>query len=118
MPTRVALVDLSGLLADVVTDALTSEPDLTVSVLPSGSSVASILEHHPDVVMVGATDPSHYPGAAELLSRQLGLRVFAISPDAKDAWIHWLGPCTAPFAEFSAEALRQAVRSAVERAHP
>src|SRR5690349_25119461 len=58
--TRVALVDLPGLLADVVLDAFVNEPDIDVDVLPVGSLPAGILAGHPDVVMVGVADPPNY----------------------------------------------------------
>jgi len=116
MTTLVALVDLPALLADVVRDALASESDIEIEVLPSGSSPANILAAHPDVVLVGANDPEHYAGSAELLDHRPDLGLFAITPDAREAWIHELLPQARSLAEVSGPVLRAAVRGVADRA--
>ena len=113
--TRVALVDLPGLLADVVLNAFVTEPDIDVEVLPVGSPPANILASHPDVVMVGLADPSNYPFSEELLYQNPKLRLFAISPDGRLAWIHEMCLRSRPLAEVSGSSLREAVRVIAKR---
>lgn len=114
MTTRVALVDLPGLLADVVRDAFAEEPDIDVEVLPAGSP-AAILAGHPDVVMVAIDDPASYPCAAELLRERPALGLFAVSLDGRQAWIHEMCLCSRPLAEVSGSSLREAVRIIANR---
>jgi len=113
--TRIALIDLPGLLAGVVQEAFAGEADLAVEMLPNGSGPQAILASDADVVIVGLADPAHYPPAEHLLREQPGLGLFAISPDARQAWIHELLPCARPLAEVSVDSLRWAVRDSYER---
>lgn|GEM_PF-3153392 len=115
MPTRVALVDLPGLLVDVVLEVLSGELDVEVEVLPAGSTSQAILAGHPDVVMVAVVDPEHYAPSESLLHERPGLGLFAITPDARQAWIHELCPCSRELAEVSGPSLRAAVRKVAER---
>jgi hypothetical protein len=108
--TRVALVNLPGLLVDVVLDALATEPGVEVAVLPAGSPTGRILKGNPDVVMIGVQDPEHCEPSAELLRGRPGLGLFAISPDAREAWIHELCPRARRLEVVSGPSLRAAVR--------
>jgi hypothetical protein len=107
---QIALLDLPHLLADVVREAFHGDPELVVEVLEDGSGVQGILAAHPDVAIVGLADPTHYPAAERLLRQWPYLDLFAISPDARQAWIHELVPTARPLAEVSADSLRWAVR--------
>jgi hypothetical protein len=111
----VALVDLPGLLADVVRDAFAEEPDIDVEVLPAGSPAAAILTGHPDVVMVASDDPASYPFAAELLRERPALGLFAVSLDGRQAWSYEICVCSRPLAEVSGSSLREAVRVIANR---
>lgn len=115
MTTRVALVDLPGLLADVVLDAFVNEPDIDVDVLPVGSRPADILAGHPDVVMVGVADPPTHRASKELLHQRPSLGLFTISPDGRKAWVHEMRVISRPLAEVSGASLREAVRAIAER---
>jgi hypothetical protein len=118
VPTRIALLDLPGLLADVVLAAFREQPGLEVGVLPPGSTPQGVLAGRPDVVMIGVADPQHYAPAEELLRRRPGLGLFAISFDARQAWIHELRPSSRPLAEVSAASLRAAVVEFADGARP
>ena len=113
--TRVALVDLPGLLVDVVRDALDDEPDVEVEVLGAGLTPGAILVAEADVVMVGVASPSTYAQTARLLRERPDLGLFAISLDARRAWIYELCPCARELAEVSGPSLRAAVRGVTER---
>ena len=115
MATRVALVDLPGLLADVVRDAFAKEPDIDIEVLPADSPATAILAGHPDVVMVAIDDPDHYPFAEELLRERPALGLFAISLDGRQAWIYEICVRSRPLAEVSGSSLREAVRAIANR---
>lgn len=112
--TRIALLDLPALLADVVVETFIEQSDLEVDVIPAGSAPHHVLDGHPDVVMIGVADPQHYPSAERLLRQRPDLGLFAISLDARQAWIHELCPRARPLAELSTTSLRAAVRE-VER---
>ncbi|MBL7501503.1 hypothetical protein I6A84_38885 [Frankia sp. CNm7] len=118
MTTRIALLDLPGLLVDVVVEAFAREPDVVIDVLPSGSPPGRILAGRPDVVMVGVEAPWSYPPAEGLLCQHPGLGLFAISPDARQVWAHELRPSARALAEVSASGLRAAVSEAVSRRRP
>jgi hypothetical protein len=112
----VTLVDLPGLLADVVRDAFAEEPGIDVEVLPADSPATAILAGHPDVVMVAIDDPARYPFAEELLRERPELGLLAISLDGRQAWIHEIFVRSRPLAEVSGSSLREAVRAFVNRA--
>jgi hypothetical protein len=113
--TRLALLDLPALLADVVVETFVEQPDLEVEVIPARSAPQQVLAGNPDVVMIGVADPQHYSSAERLLRQRPDLALFAISLDARQAWIHELCPRSRPLAELSATSLRAAVREVVER---
>lgn len=114
MTTRVALIDLPALLADVVRDAFAHDTDVEVRVLPDGTPPTLILAEEPDVVMVGVDDPGRYD-SGRILWRRPDLRLFAISPDARQAWVHELSATASPLTEVSGPSLRAAVRRAAIR---
>jgi hypothetical protein len=113
--THVALVDLPGLLADVVLDAFANESDVDVEVLPAGSLPANILAGHPDVVMACDAGQPNSPFARELLRQHPSLGLFTISPDGRRAWVHELSVHSRPLAEVSGASLREAVRAITKR---
>lgn len=113
---RIALLDLPALLADVLRDALLEEAGVELRVLPERSSRKAILAHDPDIVMVGVSDPMHYADSEFLLRHRPGLGVFAISSDARRAWLHELVATAQPLADVSGVGLRAAVRAAAARA--
>lgn len=115
MTTRVALVDLPALLADVVRDALADDTDVEVEVLPDQASADLILARRPDVVMIGVDEPRSSPRAAALLRRCQDLMVLAISPDARQAWIHEMSVSVRDVPSVSGQSLRAAVRCATTR---
>jgi len=61
--------------------------------------------------MAGTGDPANYPSSAALLHARPDLGLFAISPDAQQAWIHELRPHARQLGELSGPSLRAAVRS-------
>jgi chemotaxis response regulator CheB len=113
--TRVALVDLPALLADVVRDALADDDDIEVEVLPDEASADLILARRPDVVMIGVDEPRSSPRAAPLLRRRQDLMVLAISPDARQAWIHEMSVSVRDVPCVSGQSLRAAVHCAATR---
>lgn len=115
MTTHVALVDLPALLADVVRDALAGDPDVEVQVLPDGTAPDAILAQRLDVAVVGASDPGHCDCAEPLLRRRPDLGLIAISPDARQAWIHQISVTASQLSEVTGPSLRAAVHRAAER---
>jgi hypothetical protein len=113
--TRVALIDLPGLLADVVLDALANERDIDVEVFPAGSPPADILASEPDVVMVGVASPPNPSFSEEFLHLRPPPGLFAISLDGRQAWIHEMSIHTWQMAEVSVDSLRDAVRAIARR---
>jgi hypothetical protein len=113
--SRLALLDMPGLLVDVVREAFADAPDLEIDVLAPGSGLRRLLECKPDVAMIGVADPEHYPSAELLLRQRPNLGLVAISLDARRAWIHGLRPCARPLLEVSSESLRAAAYALIER---
>jgi hypothetical protein len=107
--TRVALLDLPPLLADVVLDVFAQQEDLEVAVLPPGSGPQSIRARHPDVALIGTGDPEHYGAAEGLLRQRPELGLLAISLDGRQAWIHELRVQSRQLEHVSADSLCAAV---------
>jgi hypothetical protein len=114
----VLLVGLPALLADVVRAALTGQPQVPVQVevIPDQSDPRAILDHDPDVVVVGVELPDAYAHAGFLLSRRPGLGLLTISADARQAYVHELAPVSRQLDPVDGATLRETVRSAVARA--
>jgi hypothetical protein len=107
---RVALLDLPGLLGDVVRDALSRDGDIQVQVHVAGSSEADIMAGDPAVIVLSERDPQSCPHGEAILRGHHDLRLVAISPDARQACLYEWCPCGHPFDEVSASTLRAAVR--------
>jgi hypothetical protein len=115
---RIAVVDLPSLLCDIVIDAFGNYHGFDVEVLPAGSDSDQILAAQPDVLLVGASDPQHYPPAGVLLKQRPDLGLFAISPDARQAWIFELHPRSRRLGELSISSLRRAVQAVIDGRRP
>jgi hypothetical protein len=114
MTTRVALVDLPLLLADVVREALIQDGDVAVNVVPTGTALAEVLASEPHVVVVSDRDPKSYARAGAILRRRRPLGLLVLSPDARSAWLHGLCPCARALDDVTGPGLCAAIQQANE----
>lgn len=112
---RVLLAEMPRMLHDIVTDIVSSQPDMLVAGPPaSRDDLARAVRHSSaDVVIAGqrgATEPNGY---GELLVAFPRLKVLSIAGDGRRTSLHEMRPCTVPLGEVSVDELVEAIRAAV-----
>ena len=110
---RILLTGLTIAVADALEHILNSQGDMEVIGHlddPLEILLAATLEGA-DVVILGL-DQEELPGiASHLLSERPGLRILAVSPDGRRAFLFELRPQVVPLGELSPEGLVDAIRT-------
>jgi hypothetical protein len=113
--TRILLIGLPRLLAEIVTELVGREPDLAlvgaVELTPGVVSNADRLDA--DVAILGSHDESLI---ASLVTERPRLKILALAGDSHEAWLYSLGRERTPLGELSPEGLVAAVRRAAKPA--
>ena len=120
-PVRVALIDLSPILTQIVTEAL-AKPDIRNEGAfggEEGREEAAALD--PDVVIVGLEDDTPDdeglpPECRRLLSRNPWARVLSLAHDGRRAVLHELHPRRTDLGQASPQKLLDTVRGARRKA--
>jgi chemotaxis response regulator CheB len=113
--TRVALIDLSPILTQIVTDVLT-RPDIRAEGPFSGEEACEkVAALRPDVVIVGLEDDTPDedglpPKCRRLLSVHPWTRVLSLAHDGREAVLHELHPRHTVLGEASPEKLLETIR--------
>ncbi len=113
-PIRVLVGDLPGLLADVVTHLLESQPDIALVGKGGGGDtlVAAAEQGQPDVVILGLASEELPPWGEQLLRRIPSLRVLGVTRDRGRGFLYEMRPQRAALGELSPDGLVNAVRAA------
>ena len=113
-PIRILLAQLQGMLRDVVLQLLDGQADMTV-VGDMEDPIDTLLaaeRTHADVVVLGMED-DELPGvASHLLDEYPYLKVLAVTPDGRRAFLYELRPELVALGEASPDVLLQAIRTA------
>lgn len=115
MTIQVVLVDLGGMLKEIVREILTSEPDVAVTELEGGEEALSLLAEGVNVVILAESSPNALPLASRLLVERPHVRVLSLTSSGRECHVYELRPQRVPLGEVSPEALVAAVREAAER---
>jgi DNA-binding NarL/FixJ family response regulator len=113
-PIRILLAQLQGMLRDVVLQLLDGQADMTVvdDVDDPIDTLLAAGRTHADVVVLGMED-DELPGvASHLLDEYPHLKVLAITPDGRRAFLYELRPELVALGEASPDLLLQAIRAA------
>ena len=102
------------MLSDIITDIVTSQPDMEMvgTVTDGAAAAVTVSETDADVIVLGLPDaelPSEY---AALLSARPQTRLLGVSGDGRRAFLYEVRPYRSALGEVSPEALIDAIRSA------
>jgi DNA-binding NarL/FixJ family response regulator len=113
-PIRILLSQLQGMLRDVVLQLLDGQADMTVvdDVDDPIDTLLAAGRTHADVVVLGMEE-DELPGvASHLLDEYPHLKVLAVTPDGRRAFLYELRPELIALGEASPDVLLQAIRAA------
>jgi DNA-binding NarL/FixJ family response regulator len=112
-PTRILLIGLPRLLAEIVTEVVGSGPDLELagSVAATADVVRRVERLGADVAIMGFDDENL---VASLLTERPRLKILALAGDSREAWLYSLGAERVRLGELSPEGLVAAVRQAAK----
>ncbi len=110
---RVLVATTHNLIADIVTDALSGQPDIEVtSVRWEAARIAREAERRVADIVITNHRASEAPAVfAELLARRPTLRVLSIVCEGRTSFLYALCPREVPLGELSASGLLHAVRA-------
>lgn len=110
-PIRVALVDCSGILGDIIEQVVVAQPDLcVVAELATSELNATLAELDADIVVWNNADESHVAHWLSELSRRRGPRVVATIGDGRDASLWELTPHRTELGALSPASLVDTIR--------
>jgi DNA-binding NarL/FixJ family response regulator len=112
MRIRVLVADMTPMLRDIISDAVTNETDLElVGTLDVGQPLLSVLTRiEPDVLILRAGSPNDTSLAEEVLARWPRTKVLMITHDGRGAVLHTLRPYRVVLGDVSSESLLAAIR--------
>ena len=108
---RVLLVGLTGILRDIVLDALRGEGDIVlVAEVDSGGAARGVRTHDPTTVVWACRDAVTSEALDDLLYGHPHLRVLTVEREGRRGHLHELVPRSTALGELSAQRLVAAVR--------
>ena len=107
-PIRVAVIELNGMLSDIVTETLEAAADIAVIVVPGSEAALDAIEA--DVAVLGGPPAGLPPLGRELLANYPWMHVVAIRSDGRDTSLYELRPFERKLGEISPASLLDAVR--------
>jgi DNA-binding NarL/FixJ family response regulator len=112
-PIRVLIVDLPGILRDIVRATVSRQPDMVVvGELGKAEAVRPAIEStSASVVVINSQHPAARPDGDSILGRASALKVLAVDPDARESSLHTLRPHRTALGELSPRYLLAAIRS-------
>jgi DNA-binding NarL/FixJ family response regulator len=112
---RIVLAGMPMMLLDIISEIVSSEPDLTVvEKIGEGSDVGAAARRvRADVVVVQQSSDEPQTAEAALLSEQQ-FRVIALADDGHRGFLYELRPHRVPLGEISAGGLVAAIRAAAQ----
>jgi chemotaxis response regulator CheB len=111
-PNRVLLVDLPGMLRDLIAEAVAARPDIElVGELAAGDSVAEALERCAASVVILPVDHPEIQGKAKALlaNARAGVRIVALEPDGRSGLVYDLQPRQTRFGDTSLHMLMELI---------
>jgi DNA-binding NarL/FixJ family response regulator len=114
-PIRVLIVDMPGVLHDIVNATLAAARDIVVvgDVTDVEESLERVVEAvGPSVVVLGSGHPAAADGCRELLSMDSNLKLIALDDDGAQTFLVEMRPKATPLGELSPSTLVSAIRSA------
>jgi DNA-binding transcriptional LysR family regulator len=109
-PIRVVVIELNGMLTDIVTRTLESAPDIVVTVVPESEALAAANAMEADVAVLAGPPVGLPPLGRELLAKRPWMHVVAIRSDGRDTSLYELRPFEHKLGEISPASLLDAVR--------
>jgi hypothetical protein len=109
-PIRVVVIELNGMLSDIVTKTLEAAPDIAVTVVPESEALFAADTIEADVVVLGGPPAGLPPLGRELLAKHPSMHVVAIRGDGRDTSLYELRPFERRLGEISPASLLDAVR--------
>ena len=113
-PIDVVLIDLPGVLSDILRSVLDREPDIRVrGQLRDCRALLEGAERIPAQVVIVGGETSDLPAACRaLLDARVQTKVLTVAGDGRDASLYELRPHRLPLGELSPDRLLDAVRTA------
>jgi DNA-binding NarL/FixJ family response regulator len=114
-PIRVLIVDMPGVLHDIVCATLAPERDIVVvgDVTDVEESLDEVVEAaEPAVVVLGSDHPAAADECRDLLALHSGLKLLALDGDGAQTFLVEMRPKATPLGELSPSTLVSAIRSA------
>jgi DNA-binding NarL/FixJ family response regulator len=111
-PTRILLLGMSTMLADLVRGIAQADPDVEiVGELAHDSALLTTSAHTaPDVVIVALTDGDLPASCSSLLYSQPRVRVLGLAQRGRDGFVWEMRPHRVPLGEMSPRTLLAAIR--------
>jgi DNA-binding NarL/FixJ family response regulator len=111
----VLLAEMPRMLQNIVTDLVTSQPDMVVAGPPADyAALADVVARtQADAVVVARRDRAAPEEFRRLLFAQPRVKLITIAADGRRATLHELRPVTVALGEVSADELVDAIRAAV-----
>ena len=110
----IVLSNMSGLLRDIVVDALSSEPDIEISgEAHSVRDLERILEtSNADIVVAAQREAALTQHSRELLRNRARPKLLLLTDSGSAAYLHWLKPETRPLGQLTPDSLVHEIRAA------
>lgn len=115
---RVVVVNMRGMMSEIVSDILRSQPDIDVTEGVSGDWVAAAREGEPDVVILEHPDRPHVTAVEPMLAVRPKLKVLAITNQGRMSFLYELRPYVLALGQLSRAALIDAVRGSAAPQEP
>jgi len=111
--TRILLVEMTGMLCDILAAVLSAEPDMeVVGVLSSrGKLRATVAETKADVVVLALEDSELPEDCGRLLHAHPRMRVLGVASDGRRGFLYELRPLKASLGELSPQGLVETIRT-------
>ena len=105
------------MLRDIVTSALSAQPDIECRAAEGPGISAALESHAPDVLLFGVEAQENVLDFLPLALKHGGVGLVAIASDARSATVHHVTVTSQPVTDLSSASIVAAVRSASRRAH-
>ena len=109
---------MRGMMSEIVSDILRSQPDIDVTDDVSGDWVAAAREGEPDVVILEHPDRPDVTAVEPMLAARPKLKVLAITNQGRRSFLYELRPYELALGQLSPAALIDAVRGSLVPPQP